>query len=151
MSASLDYAGVGPEHSWLKDSGRAEYGAVTDVQALKAMQLLARTEGIISALESSHAVYHGIQARAASCFSRCFAHDSDVVRCKSYGCITCAWLVTLSWVPLWMVCCAAFFCYVCILFCDCFVCCLTRFLHYITPCCANLRPVRFLMFWSCAC
>ncbi|CAM9828625.1 unnamed protein product, partial [Ectocarpus fasciculatus] len=61
ISAGLDYPGVGPEHSWLKDSGRAEYAAVTDVQALEALQLLARTEGLISALEPSHAVYHAMQ------------------------------------------------------------------------------------------
>eukprot|EP00904_Undaria_pinnatifida_P001388 jgi/Undpi1/1124/HiC_scaffold_10.g04586.m1 len=61
ISAGLDYPGVGPEHSWLKDSGRAEYAAVTDVQALEALQLLARTEGLISALEPSHAVYHALQ------------------------------------------------------------------------------------------
>lgn len=61
ISAGLDYPGVGPEHSWLKDSGRADYAAVTDVQALEALQLLARTEGLISALEPSHAVYHAMQ------------------------------------------------------------------------------------------
>lgn len=64
ISAGLDYPGVGPEHSWLKDSGRAEYAAVTDVQALEALQLLARTEGLISALEPSHAVYHAMQVGA---------------------------------------------------------------------------------------
>lgn len=63
ISAGLDYPGVGPEHSWLKDSGRADYAAVTDVQALEALQILARTEGLISALEPSHAVYHAMQVR----------------------------------------------------------------------------------------
>ncbi|MCH8061119.1 MAG: tryptophan synthase subunit beta [Chloroflexi bacterium] len=58
ISAGLDYPGVGPEHSWLKDSGRAEYVSVTDSEALEGFQLLCRTEGIIPALEPSHAVYH---------------------------------------------------------------------------------------------
>ncbi|HHH42794.1 MAG TPA: tryptophan synthase subunit beta [Gammaproteobacteria bacterium] len=56
VSAGLDYPGVGPEHAWLKDSGRAEYVAVTDEQALDAFHALTRTEGIIPALESSHAL-----------------------------------------------------------------------------------------------
>jgi len=56
VSAGLDYPGVGPEHSLLKEIGRARYDAVTDEEALKAFQVLSRTEGIIPALESSHAV-----------------------------------------------------------------------------------------------
>ncbi len=56
ISAGLDYPGVGPEHSWLKDSGRAEYVAVTDDEALAAFHNLCRLEGIIPALESSHAL-----------------------------------------------------------------------------------------------
>ncbi len=56
ISAGLDYPGVGPEHSYLKDSGRAEYYSVTDAQAVAALQLLAQQEGIIAALETSHAV-----------------------------------------------------------------------------------------------
>jgi len=56
ISAGLDYPGVGPEHAWLKDSGRAEYVAVTDDEALQAFHELCRLEGIIPALESSHAV-----------------------------------------------------------------------------------------------
>ena len=56
ISAGLDYPGVGPEHAWLKDSGRAEYVAVTDDEALRAFHDLCRYEGIIPALESSHAV-----------------------------------------------------------------------------------------------
>ncbi len=56
VSAGLDYPGVGPEHSLLKDVGRAVYDAVTDEEALEAFQLLSRTEGIIPALESSHAI-----------------------------------------------------------------------------------------------
>lgn len=61
VSAGLDYPGVGPEHSYLKDAGRAEYVPCTDEQALEAFQLLCRTEGIIPALESAHAVYQGMQ------------------------------------------------------------------------------------------
>jgi tryptophan synthase beta chain len=56
ISAGLDYPGVGPEHSFLKDSGRVEYYAVTDTEALEAARLLARLEGIIPALETAHAV-----------------------------------------------------------------------------------------------
>jgi tryptophan synthase beta chain len=58
VSAGLDYPGVGPEHSYLKDSGRARYVAATDAEALAAFQQLARTEGIIPALESAHAIAH---------------------------------------------------------------------------------------------
>jgi tryptophan synthase beta chain len=56
ISAGLDYPGVGPEHAWLKDSGRASYVAVTDADALRGLQLLSRLEGIIPALETAHAV-----------------------------------------------------------------------------------------------
>jgi tryptophan synthase beta chain len=56
ISAGLDYPGVGPEHAWLKVSERAEYAAVTDREALEGFQLLTRSEGIIPALESSHAI-----------------------------------------------------------------------------------------------
>ncbi|HQV11758.1 MAG TPA: tryptophan synthase subunit beta [Nitrospira sp.] len=56
ISAGLDYPGVGPEHAWLKDSGRAEYVGITDAEALKAFHDLCRLEGIIPALESSHAL-----------------------------------------------------------------------------------------------
>lgn len=56
ISAGLDYPGVGPEHAWLKDSGRATYHGVTDDAAMAAFSLLARTEGIIPAIESSHAL-----------------------------------------------------------------------------------------------
>ncbi len=58
VSAGLDYPGVGPEHSWLKDSGRAHYISVTDAEALDAFHRLSRLEGIIPALESAHAVAH---------------------------------------------------------------------------------------------
>tara|TARA_B100000212_G_scaffold339438_1_gene317896 strand:+ start:58 stop:1308 length:1251 start_codon:yes stop_codon:yes gene_type:complete len=55
ISAGLDYPGVGPEHSFLKETGRAEYGAVTDIEALKALKLVSELEGIIPALETAHA------------------------------------------------------------------------------------------------
>ncbi|HVG89752.1 MAG: tryptophan synthase subunit beta [Gaiellales bacterium] len=61
ISAGLDYPGVGPEHAFLKDSGRAEYAPVTDAQALEAFHQLARREGIIPALESSHALWLALQ------------------------------------------------------------------------------------------
>jgi tryptophan synthase beta chain len=56
VSAGLDYPGVGPEHSYLKENGLAEYGSITDEEALEAFKLLSQTEGILPALESSHAV-----------------------------------------------------------------------------------------------
>ncbi len=61
VSAGLDYPGVGPEHAHLKDTGRAEYVSVTDDQALEALALLARTEGIIAALESAHAIAYALE------------------------------------------------------------------------------------------
>jgi tryptophan synthase beta chain len=61
ISAGLDYPGVGPEHSWLKDSGRAEYVAATDQEALHAFHTLCRMEGIMPALESSHALAHAMK------------------------------------------------------------------------------------------
>lgn len=61
ISAGLDYPGVGPEHAWLKDSGRAEYVAATDAEALQAFHDLCRFEGIIPALESSHALAHAMK------------------------------------------------------------------------------------------
>jgi tryptophan synthase beta chain len=68
ISAGLDYPGVGPEHAWLKDSGRAEYVAVTDEEALSAFHALCRFEGIIPALESAHALAHA--AKLAPRFDR---------------------------------------------------------------------------------
>ncbi|MEY4617960.1 MAG: hypothetical protein RL101_146 [Actinomycetota bacterium] len=56
ISAGLDYPGVGPEHSWLKDLGRAEYQGISDAEAMDALRLLSRTEGIIPAIESAHAL-----------------------------------------------------------------------------------------------
>jgi tryptophan synthase beta chain len=61
ISAGLDYPGVGPEHSFYKESGRAEYVAATDDEALAAFQLLSRAEGIIPALESAHAVAYAVK------------------------------------------------------------------------------------------
>ena len=56
ISAGLDYPGIGPEHSWLADNGRAQYRSASDDEVLDALQLLARTEGIIPALEPAHAL-----------------------------------------------------------------------------------------------
>ena len=61
VSAGLDYPGVGPEHAWLKDSGRARYVGITDDEALAGFHQLARTEGILAALESAHAVAYGVK------------------------------------------------------------------------------------------
>ena len=61
ISAGLDYPGVGPEHAWLHDIGRAEYVGVRDDEAVAAFEYLARTEGIIPAIESAHAVYHAMR------------------------------------------------------------------------------------------
>jgi len=77
ISAGLDYPGVGPEHSFLKDTGRAEYVAITDQEALDAFQLLARTEGIIPALESAHAMAHACRV------ARELGPDGVIVVCLS--------------------------------------------------------------------
>jgi tryptophan synthase beta chain len=77
ISAGLDYPGVGPEHSWLKDTGRADYIFATDEEALDALRLLAHTEGIIPALETSHAIAHAV--KAAPLLSR----DQSIVICLS--------------------------------------------------------------------
>ncbi len=69
ISAGLDYPGVGPEHSWLKDSGRARYAAATDTEALDAFQSLARLEGIIPALESAHALAYVLRGPAQGPFT----------------------------------------------------------------------------------
>ncbi len=61
ISAGLDYPGVGPEHAWLRDSGRARYVTVTDDEAVEALRLLTATEGIIPALESAHAIAHAVR------------------------------------------------------------------------------------------
>ena len=72
-SAGLDYPGVGPEHSWWKDTERVEYLAATDAEALEAFQLFARLEGIIPALETSHAIHGAIVA------ARAMPRDSNLV------------------------------------------------------------------------
>jgi tryptophan synthase beta chain len=64
ISAGLDYPGVGPEHAWLKDSGRASYVAATDTEALDAFHALTRKEGIMPALESSHALAYAAKLAA---------------------------------------------------------------------------------------
>ena len=64
VSAGLDYPGVGPEHAFLHDSGRARYEAITDAEAVEAFQLTSRLEGIIPALESSHAIAQALKSAA---------------------------------------------------------------------------------------
>ncbi|KAI8968883.1 tryptophan synthase beta subunit-like PLP-dependent enzyme [Mycotypha africana] len=77
VSAGLDYPGVGPEHAYLKDSGRAEYVAVDDAQCLVGFRKLTQLEGIIPALESSHAIYAAMQVAAK------MSKDEDIVICLS--------------------------------------------------------------------
>ncbi len=77
ISAGLDYPGVGPEHSHLKETGRAEYVAVGDREALEGFHLLSRTEGIIPALEPSHAVYHAVE------LAKGMAQDRIILVCLS--------------------------------------------------------------------
>ncbi|KAK7693804.1 bifunctional tryptophan synthase trp1 [Cerrena zonata] len=77
ISAGLDYPGVGPEHAWLKDSGRAEYVVATDEQALRGFRLLTQLEGIIPALESSHAIWEGVR------LAKTLPKDQDIVICLS--------------------------------------------------------------------
>jgi tryptophan synthase beta chain len=64
ISAGLDYPGVGPEHAWLRETGRAEYRPITDTEAMAAFGILCRTEGIIPAIESAHAVAGALQLAA---------------------------------------------------------------------------------------
>ena len=64
ISAGLDYAAIGPEHAWLRATGRAEYVHASDAEALAAFQSLARLEGILPALESAHAIAHAETSRA---------------------------------------------------------------------------------------
>ncbi len=86
ISAGLDYPGVGPEHSWLHDTGRASYRAVDDEQAMDAFSLLCRTEGIIPAIESAHALAGALRWAASSAPTRC---------CWS----TCPAGATRTWTP----------------------------------------------------
>lgn len=93
ISAGLDYPGVGPEHSFLKDSGLVRYEAVTDAEALEAFSLLCRTEGIIPAIESSHALAllprvaaeYGDSASVVVCVSGRGDKDVDIVREAGLG------------------------------------------------------------------
>jgi tryptophan synthase len=73
ISAGLDYPGVGPEHAYLKDTGRALYEAVTDAQALEGFKMMCEYEGIIPALETSHAIYYAIQ------LAKTLGKDQDIV------------------------------------------------------------------------
>lgn len=73
ISAGLDYPGVGPEHAWLKDSGRAEYIVATDEDALRGFRLCTQLEGIIPALESSHAIWGAVN------LAKTLPKGSDVV------------------------------------------------------------------------
>jgi tryptophan synthase beta chain len=82
ISAGLDYPGVGPEHAWLRDSGRAEYVAVTDEEALASFHLLAEREGILPALEPAHAVAHALRLEEEPilvCLSGRGDKDLDIV------------------------------------------------------------------------
>lgn len=93
ISAGLDYPGIGPEHSYLKESGRVTYTSATDKEALEAFQLLAKTEGIIPALESSHAVAYAVKLAkelgsgkiVAVCLSGRGDKDVDTVRAALGG------------------------------------------------------------------
>jgi tryptophan synthase beta chain len=84
ISAGLDYPGIGPEHSWLNDSGRVEYVSVRDDEALEMFQLCSRLEGIIPALEPSHALAHikkiapGLPAEHLMIMNMCGRGDKDV-------------------------------------------------------------------------
>jgi tryptophan synthase beta chain len=84
ISAGLDYPGIGPEHAWLHDIGRAEYVSITDVEALEAFQLCCELEGIIPALEPSHALAHvmkiapDLPADHLICMNMCGRGDKDI-------------------------------------------------------------------------
>lgn len=77
ISAGLDYPGVGPEHSFLHDSGRVQYKSVTDEEALEGLQLLCKLEGIIPALESAHAIAYAVK------LAQSFVRDKSIVVCLS--------------------------------------------------------------------
>ena len=94
VSAGLDYPGVGPEHAWLKDSGRAKYVVATDEQALRGFRMLTQLEGIIPALESSHAIWEGV--RLASTMPA----DQDIVIVRERSSPRPSFLIN-SLVPLW--------------------------------------------------
>ncbi|NMC74217.1 MAG: tryptophan synthase subunit beta [Geobacteraceae bacterium] len=77
ISAGLDYPGVGPEHAWLKDTGRAEYVSVTDAEAMEGFRVLTEEEGILPALESSHAIAHVLKLAPT------LPKDATIVVCLS--------------------------------------------------------------------
>jgi tryptophan synthase beta chain len=77
ISAGLDYPGVGPEHSWLKDTGRAEYVSITDEEAMEGFRVLTEEEGILPALESSHAIAHVLKLAPT------LSSDKTIVVCLS--------------------------------------------------------------------
>jgi tryptophan synthase beta chain len=77
ISAGLDYPGVGPEHAWLKDSGRAEYVSITDEEAMEGFRILTEEEGILPALESSHAIAHVLKLAPT------LPQDKTIVVCLS--------------------------------------------------------------------
>jgi tryptophan synthase beta chain len=77
ISAGLDYPGVGPEHSWLKDTGRAEYVSITDEEAMEGFRVLTEEEGILPALESSHAIAHVLKMAPT------LPRDKTIVVCLS--------------------------------------------------------------------
>jgi tryptophan synthase beta chain len=85
ISAGLDYPGSGPEHAWLRDSGRARYLAVTDSEALEAFALTARLEGIIPALESAHAIAWAVKNGPSELDLICLSGrgDKDLVEALS--------------------------------------------------------------------
>lgn len=84
ISAGLDYPGIGPEHAWLHDIGRAKYVSITDAEALDAFQLCCETEGIIPALEPSHALAHvakiapDLPRDHIICMNMCGRGDKDI-------------------------------------------------------------------------
>ena len=84
ISAGLDYPGIGPEHAWLHDIGRAKYVSITDKEALEAFQLCCATEGIIPALEPSHALGHVMKIAPTLpsdhiiCMNMCGRGDKDI-------------------------------------------------------------------------
>jgi tryptophan synthase beta chain len=77
ISAGLDYPGIGPEHAYLHDIGRAQYVPVTDEEAVSAFEYLARTEGIICAIESAHAVAHLMK------IAKNYSPDQSIIVCLS--------------------------------------------------------------------
>ena len=80
ISAGLDYPGIGPEHAYYKETGRAEYASVTDKEAIDAFLLLSRVEGIIPALESAHAVAYAVKLPRLSKDSIAFKSQVEETR-----------------------------------------------------------------------